>query len=88
MRGLHEIVPVQDTVCSGLGAIERLGGNLYRFWFYVEQTDDETGGMERIVVTKLVAPASAVPDAVLQTIAAMTGSAAQAAAPLVADLMN
>lgn len=86
MRGLHEIVPIQDTVCSGLGAIERLGGNMYRFWFYVEQTSDE-GNMEKIVVTKLVTPASAVPDTVLKTIAAMVGPTV-AVMPLVADMMN
>lgn len=69
MRGLQEVVPVQDVVCSGLGAIERLAGNLYRFWFYVEETNDE-GGMDKRVVGKLVMPASSVPDAILSTIAA------------------
>jgi hypothetical protein len=70
MRGLNEIVPVQDTVCSGLGAIERIGGGMYRFWFYIEQTDDD-GQVEKIVVSKLVAPASAVPPAVLQIYGAL-----------------
>jgi hypothetical protein len=71
MRGLQEVVPVQDTVCSGLGAIERLGGGLYRFWFYIEQTDDD-GHIDKIVVSKLIVPSSAIPDGILKTIAAIS----------------
>lgn len=87
MRGLHEIVPITDTTCSGLGGIERLAGNMYRFWFFVEQTDDETGTMEKVVVAKLVAPGSAVPDAILKTIAAMIDVSGTSAS-LAAEVLN
>jgi hypothetical protein len=87
MRGLQEVVPIQDTVCSGLGAIERLGGGLYRFWFYIEQTDDD-GMIEKVVVDKLVIPASAVPDGILKTIAAMGIGSVIGLTPSLADIVN
>lgn len=87
MRGLSEIVPIQDTVISGLGAIERLGGNMYRFWFYIEQTSDD-GEMEKIVVSKLIAPASVIPDAVMKTIAAITEVGGPMLVPSIADMVN
>jgi hypothetical protein len=87
MRGLHEIVPIGDVFCSGIGAIERLDGNMLRFWLYALQTPEDGGPQERIVVGKLVAPASAVPDAVLQMVAAVSDRAA-ALIPLVADMVN
>ncbi|QPF81634.1 hypothetical protein IC762_17560 [Bradyrhizobium genosp. L] len=70
MRGLQETVPIQDIICSNLGAIERLGGNLYRFWFVIDEMND-SGETEKKVVAKLVFPASNIPDAVLATIAAL-----------------
>lgn len=73
MRGLAEVVPIQDIVCSGLGAVERLDGNLFRFWLYVQQTNDD-GAKEKIIVSKIVAPVSAVPDAILKMIAALGGA--------------
>lgn len=86
MRGLHENVPIQDVFCSGLGAIERIEGNCLRFYLYVSQTDDE-GGQEKLVVAKIVAPAAAVPDAILQMIAAI-GDRAVKLVPMVADLLH
>lgn len=72
MRGLTEVVPLQDIVCSGLGSIEHLEGNLLRFWLYVTQTEDD-GSKEKIVVGKIIMPSVAVPDAVLKAIAALNG---------------
>jgi hypothetical protein len=87
MRELQEVVPIVDTLCSGIGAIERLGGGLLRFWLYVEQTCPENGVTQKVVVAKIVAPTSAVPDAVLQMIASISDSAATIV-PLVSDLVN
>jgi len=87
MRGLLEIVPIQDTLCSGIGAIERLDGNLLRLWLYVSQTTEDGEAPEKIVVAKIVAPASAVPDAILQMVASVSGGAA-GLVPFVADLVN
>lgn len=86
MRGLQEIIPIQDVFCSGLGAIEQLDGNMFRFWLYVTQTSED-GTPEKVVVAKLVAPASAVPDSILQLVASISDRTARLI-PLVADLMN
>jgi len=86
MRGINENVPIQDTFCSGLGAIERLEGGNLRFYFYVSQQGDN-GEKERVLIAKLVAPSSAVPDAVLQMFAAI-GNAAVKMIPMVADLVH
>lgn len=87
MRGMYEVVPKEDILCSGIGAIERLGGGLLRFWLYVEQTSDETGQTEKLVIAKVVAPSSAVPDAVMKMIAAITEPNATIAPPL-AEMLN
>jgi hypothetical protein len=86
MRGLHENVPIQDVFCSGIGAIERIEGNCLRFYLYVTQVSDD-GAAEKLVVAKIVAPASAVPDAVLQMITAIGDRAVQLV-PMVTDLMH
>lgn len=87
MRGLSEIVPIQDVFCSGLGAIERIGGDCLRFYLYVSQSSDDGGAQEKILVAKFILPASAVPDAVLQTIAVI-GDGASKIIPMVADLVH
>lgn len=87
MRGLHEIIPIQDVFCSGIGAIERLDGNMLRFWLYASQASEDGETRERIVVAKIVAPMSAVPDAVLQMVASISERAASLV-PLVSDLLN
>lgn len=87
MRELHENIPIQDIFCSGLGAIERLEGGCLRFYLYVSQVTDE-GGQEKLVVAKFVAPASAVPDAVLQMIAAIGDKSAPKMIPMVADMVH
>ena len=87
MRGLHETVPIQDTFCSGIGAIERLEGNMLRIWLYVSQTPEDGGEKEKLVVAKIVAPASAIPEAVLQMVASINDRAASLV-PLVTDLVN
>jgi len=69
MRGLNEIVPVADVFCSGLGAIERLEGGCLRLYFYVTQAAYDGEASEKLVVAKLVVPATAVPDALLRLIA-------------------
>lgn len=87
MRGINEIVPIQDTFCSGLGAIERLEGGNLRLYLYVSQAGDDGTATEKILVAKIVAPACAVPDAVLQMIAAV-GEHAVRMIPMVADLLH
>jgi hypothetical protein len=87
MRGLHEIIPIQDTFTSGIGAIERLEGNMLRFWLYTLQSPEDGGPQERLVVAKIVAPASAVPDAVMQMVAAISEGAASLV-PFVTDMMK
>jgi hypothetical protein len=84
MRGLSEVVPIIDTICSGLAAVERLDGNLLRFWLYVQQTNDE-GSQEKIVVSKIVVPATAVPDAVMRMLGALDPEAR--IVPLVNDIL-
>ena len=87
MRGLNENVPIQDIFCSGLGAIEKIEGNCFRFYLYVSQVVDDGDAKEKIVVAKIIAPASAIPDAVLQMIAAI-GDRAVSMIPMVADLLH
>jgi hypothetical protein len=87
MRGLNEIVPIQDVFCSGLGAIERIGGDCFRFYLYVSQTTEDGEAQEKLIVAKIILPASAVPDAVLQTIAVI-GDGASKMVPLVAELTH
>jgi hypothetical protein len=87
MRGLNEIVPIPDIFCSGLGAIERIGGDCFRFYLYVAQMSDDANAQEKILVAKIILPASAVPDAVLKTIAAI-GDGASEIIPMVAELVN
>jgi hypothetical protein len=76
MNGLSEIVPVQDIFCSGLGAIEKLEGGNFRIYLYVTQGGDVGQPREKILVAKIIAPASAIPDAVFQMIAAISGRTA------------
>lgn len=86
MRGINENVPIIDTYCSGLGAIEHLPGGDLRFYLYVSQCTDN-GERERVLVAKIIAPASAVPDAVLKMIAAM-GEKAVSMIPMVAEMLH
>jgi len=69
---LVENVPIQDTFISGLGEVEKLGGDCYRFTFYVVHQVGEADP-ERIVVAKLIAHASCVPDAIMKTVSAIGG---------------
>lgn len=87
MRDLHEIVPIQDVFCSGLGAVERLDGDMLRFWLYVLQTPEDGGPKEKVVVAKIIAPASAVPDAVLKMVGAISDRAKNLM-PLVGDMLK
>lgn len=70
MRGMHETTPIIDIYCSGLGAVEDLGSDL-RFYLYVLQTPECGGAQEKIIVAKLIMPKASVPDAVMQSIAAI-----------------
>jgi hypothetical protein len=67
-----ETVPIPDTFISGLGEVERLGGDCYRYTFFVTHQIGN-GEQERIVVAKLIAHASCVPDAIMKTIGAVGG---------------
>jgi hypothetical protein len=87
MRGLTETVPIQDIFASGLGAIERLEGNCFRFHLYVSQEIDE-GRREKVVVARIVVPASAIPDAILQMIDAIGDRAASMMVPLLGEMTH
>lgn len=67
MRGMHEVTPINDTYCSGLGAIEDLGSAV-RFHFYVKQTPEDGGPQERVTVAKLILPKDSVPDTIMQAL--------------------
>jgi hypothetical protein len=87
MRDMHEIVPIQDTLCFGIGAIEHLDGNLLRLWLYSWETPEAGGPKMKVVAARIVAPASAVPDAVLQMVSSICKHTT-AMIPLVSDLVN
>lgn len=86
MRGMHETTPIPDTYCSGLGAIEDLGSDL-RFHLYVLQTEEDGHEQQRVVVAKIIAPKSAVPDAILQMVAAIGAHAVQLI-PMMGEFVN
>jgi len=86
MRGINENVPIQDTFCSGIGAIEKLEGGNLRFYLYVSQQSDN-GEAERVLVARIVAPASSVPDAIMKMIAAM-GAGATKTIPMIPELVH
>ncbi len=79
-----ELGQVPEIFCSGLGKIENVGGGCLRFYLYVTQAPIDGGAPEQVLVAKLIAPMSAVPDAVLQMMAAV-GERAGRALDLVAD---
>ena len=88
MQGMVESTPIADTFCSGLGAIENIGGGCLRLYVYVLQAADQVDGpSERVLVAKIVMPAVSVPDAVMQLMAAM-GRVAMSALPFVGDLVH
>ena len=60
---LLEPMHLPDIFVSGLGEVEDLGGGCFRFIFYAKRTI--AGREETVVVAKLVAPANAVPPAIL-----------------------
>jgi hypothetical protein len=86
MRGMIEHIVVQDIFCSSIGAIERLDGNVLRLWFYVWQTSEQTGGREKVVVAKIIVPASGMPESIGHMIAATSDETIMA--PLIADMTN
>jgi hypothetical protein len=87
MRGLIEPIPVQDIFVSGIGAIEKIGGGNLRFYLYVEQQSDDGTQSEKILVAKIVAPASAVPDAIMKMVGVI-GAKEPPIIPLVTDLVH
>jgi hypothetical protein len=89
MRGLNEPVPVPDIFCSGIGAIERLEGDVVRLWFYVSQASDDIGERDKIVVAKILAPASSIPDAILKLLdATIDSGSGSSSPPLAVDQAN
>lgn len=84
---LHEVVPIGDTIVSGLGRIERLSGGLLRFWCYIEQDNGDGTPVENLVVVKIVAPESAIPDAILKMLRAI-GAKATTIMPEIADVVH
>ena len=84
---LLEPVAVPDTFCSGIGAVEYLVDCL-RLYFYVTQTAPGSNGpQEKVVVAKLIFPASVVPAEVLTMLAA-AGVEIVRAAPLVEGALH
>ncbi len=88
MRGLNEIVPISDIFCSGLGAVERIEGNNLRLYFYVTQATYEGETKERVVVAKLVVPASSVPDALMRLVEKVEAAGLSATIALVPELTH
>lgn len=86
MRGINEVIPIIDTLCSGCGAIEKLEGDLFRFWMFVSVTAEDSDAKEKVLVAKIVMSKAVIPDAILQTIAAITDCGSMM--PLVAELMH
>lgn len=87
MRGLQEVVPIQDTLVHGIGAIEHLEGGLIRFWLYVlQETEDATDPAEKVVVAKIVGPTTGLAEA-LQQIVGSIAPRALSMVPLVTGLM-
>lgn len=75
MRGLQEVVPIQDTLVTGIGAIEYLEGDLVRFWLYVSQEAEDGDEPEKVVVAKIVGSAGGLPAVLRQIVAAISPSA-------------
>lgn len=70
--GMIEPVPAPEIFCSGLGGVEDIGGGCLRFYLYVMQAPFESSGpAERVIVAKVIAPSSAVPEAILQMLKAI-----------------
>jgi hypothetical protein len=86
MRGLVEHIAIQDIFCSGLGAIERLDGNLLRLWFYASQTG-ESGTQEKVLVAKLVISTANVPDVILKSWG-ITADCNTTIVPALTEMMN
>lgn len=61
--GLIEPVPAPEILVDGIGAIEAIGGGELRYHLVQEQMPIETATAlaQRVVVVKIVAPASIVP---------------------------
>lgn len=71
---LTEPFVVADVYCNGLAEVEYVGGGNFRFVFFCLMHG------ERVAVAKLVAPAEAVPPAVLMAAKAVGFSMARALA--------
>lgn len=87
MRGLTEIVPIQDIFAAGLGAIEQLEGNCFRLHLYVTREIDGER-REKVVIAKIVVPAAAIRDAILNMIEAIGGDRTTLIAPLVGAMLH
>jgi hypothetical protein len=62
-----EPVPISEIFASGLGKIEDIGGGCLRLYFYVLQAPLESvGPAERVLVVKVIVPAGALPDMVME----------------------
>jgi len=87
MRGLVELASVQDIYVSGLGAIENVGGSNLRFIMYVNEESDD-GTIQKVVVARLIAPISALPDTVMSLVAAMNGKLVELIVPALGNSLN
>ena len=70
---LIDPIAVQDIYVSGIGRVEDVGGGCIRITFYAAQKAILDGTAERVVVARLVGPASAAMDALAMTEAAING---------------
>ncbi len=87
---LVEYGVVGNVYASGLAEIEDIGGGCLRFVCYVNArpAGDPEAPPERVVVAKIVAPVSAVPDAVMKMIQAVGGIAVTRSGQLMARFHN
>lgn len=66
---LVDLGDCRDIFLSGVGKVERLPGNCFRFVCYVEETDE--GGPRRTVAAKVIWPADVLPKVIRQALDAL-----------------
>ncbi|MBZ9873110.1 hypothetical protein LB542_19875 [Mesorhizobium sp. BR1-1-9] len=73
---LTEPAIVSDIFCSGLADAEDLGDGNYRFTLYARQKShqDYAGGVDFVIVARLIMPAPAVVQSIQMTMKAMNVS--------------
>lgn len=65
---LVEPAIVPEVFTCGLGDIEEVAGNCFRFTFYTTQRDHFSGESENVVVAKIIIPKVALEDSLMMTV--------------------